>query len=116
MAVYKVKDVATRTEIEVPDDVYILDAFEEAGVDLPYSCRAGACSSCVALRISGEVDQSDASFLDDIQKKYFVLLCSAYPQSDCVIKSGVEELLTDVDFDKLENGWELLSGFENESH
>lgn len=95
---YSVKLVSEEHDIdetiECADDAYIVDAAEEAGIELPYSCRAGACSSCAGQVVSGSVDQSEQTFLDDDQVgDGWVLTCVAYPTSDCEIKVHMEEEL-----------------------
>ncbi|MGK7873470.1 MAG: 2Fe-2S iron-sulfur cluster-binding protein [Xenococcaceae cyanobacterium] len=75
----------------VAEDEYILEALEAAGLRLPVGCRYGACITCAARLLKGKVEQSKAVGLKPAQSAMgYVLLCIAFPRSDCQFEVGVE--------------------------
>lgn len=98
MTVYQVRlinpDINLDRTISVPDDRYILEMAEDAGIRLPSACQQGECSACVAKIISGQVNQSEQKFLrpNEIEAGYTVT-CVAYPLSDCTLLTHQEKVL-----------------------
>ena len=80
--------------IEVPENEYILDIAEEAGIRLPSGCLQGECSACVAKIVSGKVDQKEQKFLkpSEIEAGY-TITCVAYPRSNCTLETHQEQVL-----------------------
>lgn len=98
MVNYKVKLLNKAQNIDVtidcPEDKFILEAAEDNNIELPYSCRAGSCSTCLGKVVEGTVDQPDQTFLDEDQiASGFVLTCVAYPTSNVTVLTHEEENL-----------------------
>jgi ferredoxin len=70
-----------------PDDRPILYAALQQGVSLPFRCRTGACGTCCALILSGQIDQTKESRpLATSAEERRAHLCQAYALSDCRIR------------------------------
>lgn len=61
----------------------VLDAALKEGLDAPYSCRGGICSSCMARLTSGEVTMVQNHILTDEElEEGFILTCQSHPVTD----------------------------------
>lgn len=65
--------------------ITLLDAAEEAGIDLPYSCCGGVCATCCARLHRGSVTHIENHVLEaDELAQGHLLVCQAVPTSDVV--------------------------------
>lgn len=63
----------------------LLEAVETEGLDAPYSCKGGVCSSCRAKVLEGSVSmRTNLSLTDEEVKKGYILTCQAIPTSENV--------------------------------
>lgn len=85
--------------IQVPEDRYILQTSENQGVELPFSCRNGACTACAVRVLSGELYQPEAMGLSlDLQKQGYALLCVSYARSDLEVETQDEDEVYELQF------------------
>lgn len=73
-------------EVACPPGRTLLEAAEDSGLALPYSCRSAACGTCAGRVLEGTVVLEEQYVLGsgDLARG-FTLLCSACPTSDCTI-------------------------------
>ncbi|GBG89620.1 hypothetical protein CBR_g49410 [Chara braunii] len=82
--------------LTVPDDMSILEAALDSGLELSHDCKLGVCMTCPAKLESGQVDQEGAMLSEDVLKEGYALLCVSQPRSDCKIRIISEDELLDV--------------------
>ena len=83
-----IRDGLSRELVFRKNDPSILDAAACAGMDVPFSCKSGVCSTCRAKVLEGQVRMDRNFALDKAEVAAgFVLTCQAHPLTDHVVIS-----------------------------
>lgn len=92
-------------QVAIAPNQTVLDAAQAAGLDLPYSCSAGVCTTCAALIKEGSVSQDDGMGISpELQEQGYALLCVAYPQSDLTVETEQEDTVYELQFGQFQKG------------
>lgn len=84
---------------QVPDDRYILHSAESQGIELPFSCRNGACTTCAVRVLSGDIYQPEAVGLSpELKSRGYALLCVSYAQSNIEVETQDEDEVYELQF------------------
>ncbi len=84
-AAYAILDGQRRTFSIEKGSETVLEAGLRQGIDLPYSCKGGVCSTCRVILVEGEVDMDVHYALEDYEiARGFVLMCQSYPVTDTI--------------------------------
>ncbi|PSB58474.1 2Fe-2S iron-sulfur cluster-binding protein [Chamaesiphon polymorphus] len=100
---YHIKIYNRKTEtyhqVTVPSDRYILHCAEDCGIELPFSCRNGACTACAVRVKSGDLYQPEAMGLSQqLQSQGYALLCVSYARSDLEVETQDEDEVYELQF------------------
>ena len=86
-------------EAEVPEGEYILQALEQQGKVLPFSCRNGCCTTCAVRIRSGVLDHREALGLSKpLREKGYGLLCVARAVADVEVETQDEDEVYEQQF------------------
>lgn len=86
-------------QVQVRSDRYILHSAEQQGVELPFACRNGACTTCAVRMLSGTVAQPEAVGLSPhLQEQGYALLCVSYACSDLEVETQDEDEVYELQF------------------
>jgi len=96
------RDSRRRETVEVDEDESVLEAAEAADIGLPFGCRTGACGTCTALLLEGEVShrRPPRALKDRHLADGYVLPCIATPETEARLEVGAA-----VQRDLVPNPW-----------
>ena len=77
----------SRRSFSMPKNgISLVDAGLKAGIDMPYACKGGVCSTCRAQVVEGEVDMDNNFALEDYEvARGLVLCCQSFPVSNKLV-------------------------------